>query len=64
MPATTEQIAGAKPACYGVGCPDRGMCQCYAAVEKTTEPHTIGTCDTGDGARPLFVALVAVAEEA
>jgi hypothetical protein len=64
MPATTEQIAGAKPACYGVGCPQRGQCERYTAVERTTEPYTEGTCDVGNGVRPLFVARVAVAEEA
>lgn len=64
MPATTERIAGAKPACYGVGCPQRGQCERYTAVERTTEPNTDGTCDTGSGTRPLFVARVATAEEA
>lgn len=64
MPTATEGIAGIKSACYGVGCPRRGQCARYAAVESTTEPHTEATCDTGNGTRPLFVARVAVAEEA
>lgn len=54
MPATEKNTA---QACYGIGCPDRGRCQHYAAVEDTTEPHTAGTCDTGTGQRPRFVEL-------
>lgn len=48
------------PACYGVCCPDHGECKRYAAVESTLPGHTIGTCDDGQGGRPLFVPIVAV----
>lgn len=55
---TIVPISETVPACYGVCCTDHGECQRYAAVEAALPGQTIGTCDDGQGGRPLFVPLV------
>ena len=53
---TIHPITDTRPACYGVQCPQHAECARYAAVEGSSWADTIGTCDDGEGGRPLFVA--------
>lgn len=50
-----KQITPKVPVCFGVGCPQHGQFQRYQAVNGATYEQRIGTCDDGDGKRPLFV---------
>lgn len=59
-------ISASTPACYGVACPHHATCRRYAAVERTSPDHTIGTCSDGAGGWPLLSnpALLAQAQAA
>jgi hypothetical protein len=50
-------IAPTEPACYGVACAQHANCQRYAAVKEAQGRHVIYFCGSGDGERPMFVAL-------
>ena len=54
---TIVPITNTTPACYGIACPKHGACARYHAVEQTSPDHTQGTCDDGQGGRPMFVDL-------
>ena len=56
---TIQPITDRAPACYGFQCPKHAECARYAAVDTTSWANTIGTCDDGQGGRPLFVPIVA-----
>lgn len=38
-------------------CPQHGECARYQAINGSTYEPRIGTCDQGDGERPLFVPV-------
>lgn len=42
------------PACYGVCCELHGQCARYQLIEHLDTEHTIATCRTPDGTRPMF----------
>lgn len=46
-----------EPACFGIVCPLHGRCARYEAVNLSqADPHTLGTCRTGQS-YPLFLEI-------